>query len=107
MIKTLNKYFPVFMICLIFFTAVVFSIKKDQIDNFVSESTDHTIVISKEDINEEEKKRLIRKLRALTYQEVEIKESDDEIYLVIKCPPEKCGFFSDWVFSKKWNLNNK
>lgn len=101
MIKTFNKYFPILMICFIFLTAAMFELKKNQIDNFISSSEDHKIVVSKEKINEDEKKRIIRKLKELTYQDVEIGENENEIYFVIKCPPEKLRFFSDWVFNKK------
>jgi len=92
------------MICFIFLTVVIFNIKNSQINNFISTSTDHVIVLH-EDLNDAEKQKLIEKLKLLTYQEVEIKEENNEVHLVIKCPPEKLRFFSDWVFRKKWNLN--
>lgn len=96
MIKIFNRYFYLLMI---FFILSTFMVYKYKIYNFITNSKECVVVLDK-NINEEEKRDLINNLKNLTFQDVNIEEKNNIIYVNIKCPPEKFGFFSKWILEK-------
>lgn len=93
--KILNKYFSILMLAIILTTLFVYDSKQKKIFNFIQQSTDHVVVLEK--IDEVERDNLIKKLKKLTFQDVDIEEKNNAIYVKIKCPPDKAGFFSKWI----------
>lgn len=96
MTKLLSKYFPLLMI---FMISCTFFIYKYKVYNFINNSSNHVLVLGN-DIEDYEKQQLIKKLKNLTFQEVNIEEKNDQIYVTIKCPPEKFSFFSKWILKQ-------
>jgi len=96
MIKTFSKYFSLLMI---FMITCTFFVYKYKVYNFINSSSSHILVLDK-NIENYEKQQLIKKLENLTFQNVNIEEKNDQIYVTIKCPPDKFSFFSKWILKQ-------
>lgn len=79
-------------------TLIIYKDKKENMNKFIQSSENHVIVLEK--IDERDKDSLMKNLRILTFQDVNIEEKNDEIYVTIKCPPDKLNFFSKWIRDK-------
>jgi hypothetical protein len=95
-IKCIDKFFPLIMICVICSTIAVYNFKKNQ---FISSSVNYTIALD-DSIDEEKKKLLEIELKNLTFQDVEIEEKENITYIKVKCPPNRFPFFSKFVLNK-------
>lgn len=95
MIKTLSKYFSLLMIFMIICTFFVYKYK---VYNFINNSSNHIFVLDK--IENFEKQQLIKKLENLTFQNVNIEEKNNQIYVTVKFPPDKFSFFSKWILKQ-------
>jgi hypothetical protein len=84
---------------MIFFIVCTFSVYQYRIYSFVNRSAECVIVLD-EKIDNNQKQQLIKKLKNITFQDVNIEERNDVIYVKIKCPPEKFSFFSKWILEK-------
>ena len=81
------------MICCTFF------IYQYKVYTFINSSSDCFVVLS-DSMEESEKQQLIKKLKNLTFQDVNIEEKENSIYVKFKCPPDKFNFFSKWILEK-------
>ena len=88
------------MLAFILSTTYLYKVK---ISRFISNSVEHTFVVSSEDLTEKNKLKIEKKLKDLTYQEVVIEQVDDVVYVKIKCPPDKFSFFSKLISDRKWS----
>lgn len=93
--KFLNKYFSILMMVIIFTTFFVYKSKQAKIFEFIQRSTEHVVVLDK--IDDLQKDTLIKKLKKLTFQDVNIEERNNATYVKIKCPPDRANFFSKWI----------
>lgn len=91
-IRFLNRIFPILMILIISSTFFIYKTKKNA---FISNSVDHTIIIDHR-VTEDIKS----KLEELTFQDVEIQETDGVTYIKVRCPPDRFKFFSKWISDK-------
>lgn len=84
---------------MIFMITCTFFVYKYKVYNFITNSSSHILVLDK-NIKNYEKQQLIKKLENLTFQNVNIEEKNDQIYVTIKCPPDKFSFFSKWILKQ-------